>query len=204
MSSMSVTPSNSGKSLVDAAKIASPDATHPEEWSAQQVVKWLSSLAPSSILKLHSTAFLENDIAGEVLIRLDADALKDLGLSSVGHRLAVLKGVYDLKMKWGIELEEDDWKPTQTNAEGARATLGTIPIVAMVRALQERDERVRALELELARLEDWLVRWSVDPNKVSRKRFRRIIIDTNGCTYRPIFYRHTSHLQECTAMCLTV
>lgn len=163
---MSVTPSNSGRSLVELVSSSSPTSLHPEGWSAQQVVRWLGTSMPSSISKMHSAAFLENDIAGEVLIRLDADTLKDLGVSSVGHRLAVLKGIYDLKMRWNIELDADDWRPTQTDL--VKSTLANISTFAMARALQERDERVRALELELARLEDWLVRWTIDPNKVRR------------------------------------
>jgi hypothetical protein len=174
---------------------ATPDSIYPIEWTVHQVTNWLSTLSPSTIGKLYSSGFKENDVVGEALIQLDADALKDIGVTSVGHRLVILKGIYELKIKWGIEFEADDWRPTHDGSEsngamtattaslggagGSTTSVGTgsqygkmanISIFAMRRALQERDERVRALELELARLEDWLVRWTGEmgnPSKVS-------------------------------------
>jgi hypothetical protein len=157
--------------------LGSPDSLHPDQWTAQQVARWLGTLSPATIAKSYSSRFKENDIVGEVLIQLDPEALKDIGVASVGHRLLILKAVYELKMIWGIELGAEDWKPTHQdglgNGNGAAAmssttTMASISAIAMLRALQERDERVRALELELARLEDWLVRWTGEAGNVSK------------------------------------
>jgi hypothetical protein len=54
---------------------------------------------------------LENEIAGDVLVHLDHDALKDLDVSSVGHRLYLLKQIYNLKIAHGIKFEKDDYVP---------------------------------------------------------------------------------------------
>ena len=54
---------------------------------------------------------LENEIAGDVLVHLDHDALKDLDVSSVGHRLYLLKQIYNLKIAHGVKIEKDDYVP---------------------------------------------------------------------------------------------
>lgn len=185
------------------SSLGSPDSIHPDQWTTQQVIRWLNTLIPSTISTLYSNKFKENDIVGEALIQLDPETLKDIGVLSVGHRLSILKAIYELKIKWGIEVEADDWKPISQQqqqqdgiANNANNSIGSsdggpslsssksmasISVVVMLRALQERDERVRSLELELARLEDWLVRWTGEmgnPSKVSLSRmlsFKRFL-----------------------------
>ena len=54
---------------------------------------------------------VENEIAGDVLVHLDHDALKDLDVTSVGHRLYLLKQIYNVKIAHGIKFEKDDYVP---------------------------------------------------------------------------------------------
>lgn len=42
---------------------------------------------------------------------LDAEALKDVGIATIGQRLAILKGVYNLKLAQGIPIEPDHYVP---------------------------------------------------------------------------------------------
>ena len=53
----------------------------------------------------------DQGITGDVLAVVDHTALQDLGMTSVGHRLNVLRGVWELKKEQGIDLGEDDWRP---------------------------------------------------------------------------------------------
>lgn len=53
----------------------------------------------------------EESINGEALVALQHQDLKDLGMTSVGHRLTVLKGVYDIKVKQNIPLDPDHYVP---------------------------------------------------------------------------------------------
>ena len=53
----------------------------------------------------------DHGIVGEALIALKHDELKEMGIASVGHRLTILKQVYDLKVKQGIDIEPDDYIP---------------------------------------------------------------------------------------------
>lgn len=53
----------------------------------------------------------ENEIVGEALIALKHDELKEMGIISVGHRLTILKSVYETKVKQDIPLDADHYIP---------------------------------------------------------------------------------------------
>ena len=55
--------------------------------------------------------FADNDINGEALIALRHDDLKEMNIMSIGHRLTILKGVYDIKLTQGIPIDSDHWIP---------------------------------------------------------------------------------------------
>jgi hypothetical protein len=42
---------------------------------------------------------------------MDHSALGDLGIHSLGHRLNLLRAVWELKTEQGIEIGEDEWVP---------------------------------------------------------------------------------------------
>lgn len=54
---------------------------------------------------------IENEIVGEALVALRHEELKEMGVTSVGHRLTILKGVYSVKVKQDIPLEPDHYVP---------------------------------------------------------------------------------------------
>ena len=53
----------------------------------------------------------DNEIDGEALVALQHDDLKQMGVTSVGHRLTILKSVYDIKVKQDIPIESDHYVP---------------------------------------------------------------------------------------------
>jgi SAM domain (Sterile alpha motif) len=55
--------------------------------------------------------FTENEIVGEALVALRHDELKELGIASVGHRLTILKSVYDVKVNQDIPIDPDHYIP---------------------------------------------------------------------------------------------
>lgn len=57
----------------------------------------------------------ENEIVGEALIELKHEELKEMGIMSVGHRLTILKGVYEVKVKQGVPIDSDHWVPPCKN-----------------------------------------------------------------------------------------
>lgn len=50
-------------------------------------------------------------ITGDALIALVHADLKEMGISSIGHRLTILKGVYDIKVKQNIPIEPEHYVP---------------------------------------------------------------------------------------------
>lgn len=52
-----------------------------------------------------------NEIDGEALVALQHEDLKGMGINSVGHRLTILKSVYDVKKAQDIPIESDHYVP---------------------------------------------------------------------------------------------
>lgn len=61
------------------------------------------------------TEAADHGITGDVLVRLDHELLKDIGVTSLGKRLKVLKAVYQMKIVEEIPMEEGDWIPPCTS-----------------------------------------------------------------------------------------
>ena len=78
-------------------------------------LKWTLVLAAITRGPVLTALFAENEIVGEALIALKHDELKEMGIVSVGHRLTILKGVYDVKIKQDIPIDSDHYIPLCTD-----------------------------------------------------------------------------------------
>ena len=67
------------------------------------IVVWLRSLG----LGRYEAAFRENDIDETVLPSLTHETLKDLGVTSVGHRLKLLDAIAALRTDAGVRVPSD-------------------------------------------------------------------------------------------------
>jgi hypothetical protein len=65
------------------------------------VADWLRALG----LERYEAAFRENDVDAELLPNLTADDLKDLGVTSVGHRRHLLEAIAALRLKVRAEAD---------------------------------------------------------------------------------------------------
>ena len=79
------------------------------QWTEEQVADYVAALSPA--LKHYSNTFAEEGVNGEALIALHHDELRELGVNSIGHRLTILKAVYEQKRRSGVRIEEDDYVP---------------------------------------------------------------------------------------------
>lgn len=61
--------------------------------------RWLTRLCPDEC------------ITGDVLAALQHAELKEMGVGSVGHRLTILKAVYEIKVRQNVPMEPDDYVP---------------------------------------------------------------------------------------------
>ncbi|KAL9060049.1 MAG: hypothetical protein Q9162_000899 [Coniocarpon cinnabarinum] len=120
------------------------------EWSSNQTADFIASLGLSSYRNL----ILTEDVSGEVLVRLSHGNLKDMNVNSVGHRLTILKAVYEVKLKQNISIEEDDYVPlsADVNAPDQHATQDDV--ARIIHQIKLRDERIRELEKDLYTMRD--------------------------------------------------
>lgn len=79
------------------------------QWTEDQVADYVAALSPA--LKHYGQTFAEEGVNGEALIALHHDELRELGVNSVGHRLTILKAVYEQKRRSGVRIEDDDYVP---------------------------------------------------------------------------------------------
>jgi class 3 adenylate cyclase len=77
--------------------------------------EWLLGLG----LQQYVTAFRENDVEAEVLLRLTAEDLKEIGISSVGHRRKLLEAIAQLRDRSGVK------EPTQVTELASAAVSPT-------------------------------------------------------------------------------
>ncbi|GAA5880250.1 hypothetical protein JCM1840_003408 [Sporobolomyces johnsonii] len=105
----------------------------------------------------------EHGITGEVLIHLDHTALKDVGVHSVGQRLAILKTVYDLKVLNNIPIEEGHYIPPSEELDD-----GLFPSSQLIGLLTERDDRIRNLEHEVHNLHTALLNLREEALSIAR------------------------------------
>ncbi|KAH8790131.1 BcSTE50, mitogen-activated protein kinase [Hyaloscypha finlandica] len=118
------------------------------EWTAEECADFVSTLG----LRQYGDQFLENYIVGEALVALQHDDLKQMKITSVGHRLTILKSVYDIKIKQDIPIESDHYVPLSADAEAQYATATLKDIKQLVEQLRLRDERLSMAEMELRRI----------------------------------------------------
>ncbi|THU91525.1 hypothetical protein K435DRAFT_780687 [Dendrothele bispora CBS 962.96] len=110
------------------------------EWDENDVRDWLTSLG----LSQYQDKFREHRISGDILCMLDADALKGVGVSTIGQRLNILKNVYHLKVHYNIPFDVDDWvPPSEAQERSENLTLDKLHTI-----VKDQDRRLRYLEEE--------------------------------------------------------
>ncbi|KAJ1026350.1 hypothetical protein NDA16_002437 [Ustilago loliicola] len=140
----------------------SSPTVHVNKWTEQQVVDWLSTVG----LSKYTRDFKSNGITGDVLVLLDDEALKDIGVVTIGQRLALLSAIYRLKQQYGIPIQDGDWIPKAVEAQEQASN--ALTTANMAGALRQRDDRIRLLESQILRLADYLARFQQDMASVAR------------------------------------
>ncbi|KAJ5468989.1 Ras-association [Penicillium sp. IBT 31633x] len=119
------------------------------EWGVDECKEFLTSLG---LLQYHGT-FRENAIVGEALIALKHDELKEMGINSVGHRLTILKSVYEIKVKQLVPLDADHYIPLSAD-QSMNETATQQDLACLIKSIQVRDEKLMLVETELRRITD--------------------------------------------------
>ncbi|KAK9448459.1 uncharacterized protein V1518DRAFT_395387 [Limtongia smithiae] len=103
-------------------------------------------------LPQYAPTFVENDITGEVLIHLSHEFLLDLDVQSVGHRLQILKAVYNLKIAQDLPIDPGEFVPLALAEQDAERD--SVDIDRLMKSLEVRDRRIMLAEQEIKRLMD--------------------------------------------------
>ncbi|KAG8854465.1 Adaptor for signal transduction [Tulasnella sp. 330] len=124
--------------------------TEPDvnSWNEADVRAWLSSIGYRSYHEI----ITEHGISGDVLIHLDFDNLRDIGITSAGHRLDILRAIYKLKLDNGIPIEADHYVPL-SEADEDVVTENT-PLGRIIQMITNQNQRMQNLEQALMALED--------------------------------------------------
>jgi mitogen-activated protein kinase kinase kinase len=76
-------------------------------WTDNHVVRWLTNIKCGN----HAELFKANDIRGDVLLELDQDTLKEVGVASIGDRLRILNAVKSLRLKSSARVPSNNVTP---------------------------------------------------------------------------------------------
>ncbi|KAF2279957.1 RA-domain-containing protein [Westerdykella ornata] len=137
------------------------------EWTEEQVADFISDLG----LDQYAETFIHEGINGEALVALQHAELKEIGMNSVGHRLTVLKAVYETKVKQDVPIDPDHYVPLSADSSAQDAPATQDDLSKVIRVIQARDERIQVAEAELRHLKDALSRAS-EENKRLREEFQ--------------------------------
>ncbi|KAG1472815.1 hypothetical protein G6F56_001312 [Rhizopus delemar] len=73
--------------------------TKVENWNTEQVAEWLKSAGFESVAQ----NFIDQEITGDILLDLNIEALKELGISTFGKRYKVMQAITSLKEQPGTQ-----------------------------------------------------------------------------------------------------
>ncbi|EJU03528.1 hypothetical protein DACRYDRAFT_114911 [Dacryopinax primogenitus] len=128
------------------------------EWDEGAVYQWMCTLGPG--FEQYEKKLKENGITGDTLVLLNQDELKEIGISSVGHRLSILKAVYQIKVAQHIPIEPDQYVPPSESIASATpppTEPQEQPMYERILALiEQQNTRLAALEQENYRLHESL------------------------------------------------
>lgn len=103
-------------------------SSSPLDWSMEDVVTWLESVGLESVVgnfignfcyfldSTKSNVLSDQDITGDVLINLDHDALKELGINAYGRRYKVMNAIKSLNFSTIISTKEPTIKRQSANS----------------------------------------------------------------------------------------
>lgn len=80
----------------------------------EQQVKGVCVLLFVSSIRTVAHGIPEHNISGDVLCLLDPESLKEMGISTIGQRLTILKAVYNVKLAQNIPIEPEHYVPPCT------------------------------------------------------------------------------------------
>ncbi|THH13454.1 hypothetical protein EW146_g6769 [Bondarzewia mesenterica] len=126
------------------------DVANPEprgrivDWGEDDVQLFLSNLGYPQ----YENQIREHNISGDVLCIIDAESLKEIGIATVGQRLAILKAIYLAKLAHNVPIKPGQYIPPSEAEERAEF----LSVDRLYELIRDQDDRLRTLEMENQRL----------------------------------------------------
>ncbi|QSL66095.1 hypothetical protein MERGE_000470 [Pneumocystis wakefieldiae] len=128
-------------------------------WSVDEVIQWLKHINFSQYEK----EFRENNISGDILIHLNHESLKEIGIMSTGHRLSFLKAIYRIKIDQNIPIEPEHFIPVSLEMEKLseygkpeirKTEELTQAILSYGKHLNEFEKEIKNLKKDLSKIQE--------------------------------------------------
>merc|ERR1719193_1793801 len=118
-----------------------------EEWSQEDTLQWLED----KNLTKYCLAFKENDIDGPNLLELNEADLKDLGITSIGHRKVFMRHLNEAKnFTYPAPAQEEELpkydEPLQGKKESAESPYRSVMVRGLPKSLLEDDDTLFDIE----------------------------------------------------------
>ena len=134
------------------------------QWTDDQVADYIASLGPT--MQQYSQNFVDERVDGLALISLHHDDLRELKINSVGHRLVILKAVYESKRRSGVKVEDGDYIPPSAEGQDGDSTATQDDITRIIASIRMRDERIMQAEKRLREMQEDMMRIMEDNRKL--------------------------------------
>ncbi|KAF8269839.1 hypothetical protein EI94DRAFT_1724431 [Lactarius quietus] len=116
------------------------------DWDEYDVQNFLSNLG----LPQYEAKVKEHNLTGDVLCMIRPEDLKEIGIATVGQRLAILKAIYLIKLAHEIPFEPDHYIPPSEAGDPSES----VTMDKLYYLIREQEERLRTLEKENRRLSE--------------------------------------------------
>ncbi|KAF9453601.1 hypothetical protein P691DRAFT_658207 [Macrolepiota fuliginosa MF-IS2] len=131
---------------------------HILEWEPTDVHKWFSGIGHPQ----YESQLKEHNVDGLALALLNSEALKELGVPTIGQRLSILKAIYQLKIFNNIPIDEDHYIPPSE----ALDRLENLTLEKLHSVVQEQANRLRTLEDDNRQLSQLVSSFADDVNSI--------------------------------------
>ena len=95
-------------------------ATSILDWTCDETAAFFKDLS----LPQYSHLPQDYELDGSSLVHLDSECFRDLGIKSVGHRLLILRSIYERKLQEGLPIDDGDYIPPFSSTAGRYAAQG--------------------------------------------------------------------------------
>ncbi|KAH9000304.1 hypothetical protein EDB92DRAFT_485390 [Lactarius akahatsu] len=147
------------------------------DWDENDVQLFLSNLG----LPQYEAKVKEHNLTGEVLCMISPEDLKEIGIATVGQRLAILKAIYLMKLAHEIPFEPDHYIPPSEAGDPSES----VTMDKLYYLIREQDERLRTLEKENRRLSETVLS-TVDDLHTWRSS-HQTLVESSPLTRQPSF-----------------